>query len=105
MAGRSSKGRHFGPEPDALSVATRLAAERLREAGIGLEPLSAADRGPHMLGVVLPPAARDRAHASLAAADCYAAVRGDSLRIAPHLHNTLDEVERLTAALAAAVAG
>jgi selenocysteine lyase/cysteine desulfurase len=78
-------------------------AERLT--GIGLEPLPAADRGPHMLGVVLPPAARDRAPAALAAADCFAAVRGDSLRIAPHLHNTLDEVERLTAALAEAVAG
>src|SRR6266700_8431812 len=39
LAGRSSKGRHFGPQPDALGVATRLAAGRLREAGIVLEPL------------------------------------------------------------------
>ena len=36
--GRSSKGRHLA-SPDALGVATRLAAERLREAGIVLEPL------------------------------------------------------------------
>src|SRR3954452_15264877 len=36
--GRSSKGRHFA-SPDALGVATRLAAGRLREAGIVLEPL------------------------------------------------------------------
>jgi len=39
LAGRSSKGGHFGPQPDALGVATRLAAGRLREAGIILEPL------------------------------------------------------------------
>src|SRR6266516_3444911 len=39
LAGRSSKGRHFGPQPDALGVATRLAAGRLREAGIVVEPL------------------------------------------------------------------
>ena len=39
LAWRSSKGRHFGPEPDALGVATRLAAGQLREAGIVLEPL------------------------------------------------------------------
>jgi hypothetical protein len=39
LAWRSSKGRHFGSQPDALGVATRLAAVRLREAGIVLEPL------------------------------------------------------------------
>ena len=38
-ARRSSKGRHLASQPDALGVATRLAAGRLREAGIALEPL------------------------------------------------------------------
>jgi selenocysteine lyase/cysteine desulfurase len=33
--------------------------------------------------------------------DCFAALRGDSLRLAPHLHNTPDEVERLLGALGA----
>jgi AraC-like DNA-binding protein len=37
LASRSSK--HFGSQPDALGLATRLAAGRLREAGIVLEPL------------------------------------------------------------------
>ena len=31
--------KHFGSQPDALGLATRLAAGRLREAGIVLEPL------------------------------------------------------------------
>jgi hypothetical protein len=39
-AGRISAGQagNFGSQPDALGVATRLAARRLREAGIVLEP-------------------------------------------------------------------
>ena len=35
--------------------------------------------------------------------DCYAAVRGASLRIAPHLHTSGEDVERLLSALAGAV--
>jgi AraC-like DNA-binding protein len=34
-----SQERHFAAQPDALGVATRLAARRVREAGIALEPL------------------------------------------------------------------
>jgi AraC-like DNA-binding protein len=39
LAWHSSKGKHFVSQPDALGLATRLAAGRLREAGIALEPL------------------------------------------------------------------
>ena len=78
-------------------------AERL--GAIGLEPLPAERRGPHMLGVGLPAAARAAAPAALADAGCFAAVRGNSLRISPHLHNTPEEAERLADALAATVAG
>ena len=52
-----------------------------------------------MLGVGLPDAARERVLASLSEAGCYASPRGKSLRIAPHLHNTPEEVERLLGAL------
>lgn len=31
----------------------------------------------------------------MAAARCFAAVRGQSLRIAPHLHTTDDDIDRL----------
>src|SRR5215467_13761859 len=37
--GRRAKVRHLDLQPDALGVATRLAAGRLREAGIALKPL------------------------------------------------------------------
>jgi len=38
-SGRRAKARHLALQPDALGVATRLAARRLREAGIVLKPL------------------------------------------------------------------
>jgi hypothetical protein len=38
-SGRRAKARHLALQPDALGVATRLAAGRLREAGIDLKPL------------------------------------------------------------------
>ena len=38
-SGRRAKARHLALQPDALGVATRLAARRLREAGIVLQPL------------------------------------------------------------------
>jgi AraC-like DNA-binding protein len=38
-AAESSKERRFASQPEALGVATRLAAGRLREAGVTLEPL------------------------------------------------------------------
>ena len=84
-----------------LAETTRAIAAGAAE--LGLDPLPDDQRGPHMLGVRLPAEARASVTSSLADAGCYAALRGDSLRIAPHLHNTPDEVERLLGALAAAV--
>jgi selenocysteine lyase/cysteine desulfurase len=64
-----------------------------------LDPLPADQRGPHMLGVRMPEAVRNSVVPRLAAANCYAARRGEMLRLAPHLHvNDLD-VTRLADAL------
>ena len=52
-----------------------------------------------MIGIGLPEQIRTRASAALAQADCYAALRGDSLRISPHLHTTDQDVDRLLDAL------
>jgi selenocysteine lyase/cysteine desulfurase len=48
----------------------------------------------HMVGITPAPSPQ-----ALAAHGCVAAMRGDSLRISPHLHNTDDDVARLQAAL------
>jgi selenocysteine lyase/cysteine desulfurase len=71
---------------------------------LGLQPLPAEQRGPHLLGVRLPDSIRADVVASLAAFDCFAAVRGETLRIAPHLHVTDADIERLVYALAAVLA-
>jgi selenocysteine lyase/cysteine desulfurase len=52
-------------------------------------------RGPHMLGLRLPGQAGQRILPALAQAQCFAALRGDALRIAPHLHVTSADVDRL----------
>ena len=86
-----------------LAAVTGDIARRARE--LELDPLPDDQRGPHMLGVRLPDDVRKRILPALAEAGCYAALRGSSLRIAPHLHTTGEDVERLLAALAGAVHG
>jgi selenocysteine lyase/cysteine desulfurase len=88
---------------DALSGLTQEIMRRA--AAVGLKPLPAAQRGPHLLGVRLSDPVRARIVPELEAAGVYAAVRGRSLRISPHLHVDDHDVERLTAALAGATDG
>ncbi|WP_028933928.1 aminotransferase class V-fold PLP-dependent enzyme [Pseudonocardia spinosispora] len=83
-----------------LSELTGQLAARAVE--LGLDPVPTDRRGPHMLGVRLPPSVRSGIVAALASANCYAAVRGESLRISPHLHITDTDVECLLNALEAA---
>jgi selenocysteine lyase/cysteine desulfurase len=83
---------------DALAGVTDSVANVA--AALGLDPMPSDQRGPHMLGVRLPDTVRTRIAAGLAAADCYAAVRGEMLRLAPHLHVTDADVDRLADALA-----
>ncbi len=68
---------------------------------MGFDPLPADQRGPHLLGVRLPDAVRAEVVTGLAAANCFAAVRGEVLRLAPHLHVNDADVDRLLDALAA----
>ncbi len=52
-------------------------------------------RGPHMLGVNLPAGALAGAMSPLTKVNCFAAMRGASVRIAPHLHTTDEDVAHL----------
>jgi selenocysteine lyase/cysteine desulfurase len=85
-------------------IASELAEVTASVAGVatslGLDPLPADQRGPHMLGVRVPEAVRNTIVPGLAAADCYAARRGEMLRLAPHLHVNDVDVTRLADALA-----
>jgi selenocysteine lyase/cysteine desulfurase len=90
---------------DRIAATSELVTARLEDAGrsLGLDPVPRAGRGPHLLGLRLPPDVGGDVLEVLAAAGCHASVRGGSLRLAPHLHVTEDDVERLTAALGAVV--
>lgn len=84
----------------ALSGVTGVVAARA--AALGLRSLPAGQRGPHVLGLELPGSMRSDVVTALSAAHCFAAVRGRSLRVSPHLHVTDADIARLADALAAA---
>jgi selenocysteine lyase/cysteine desulfurase len=89
-----------------VAASLAVVTDRIAAAGseLGLTVAPAQQRGAHMLGLGIPNrATRDRILNALAAASCFAAVRGSSLRIAPHLHITEQDITRLLAALSAAV--
>ena len=79
----------------AATLAERTSDIARRVAGIGLEPMPDEQRGPHMLGVRLPDRALAKLISALTEVNCFAAVRGASLRISPHLHTTDEDVQRL----------
>ncbi|MCO1659860.1 aminotransferase class V-fold PLP-dependent enzyme [Pseudonocardia humida] len=84
----------------AAELAAVTATIGARAAELGLAAAGQADRGPHMLGLAVPDDRREAVLPALTAANCFASVRGRSLRIAPHLHTTDDDIERLVRALA-----
>jgi selenocysteine lyase/cysteine desulfurase len=86
----------------ALGRVTAVIAGRL--AAMGLEPsVPEGERSPHILGIAVPDSARDRIVPALERAGCYAALRGSTLRIAPHLHITDPDIDALTTALASSL--
>ena len=86
---------------EALAGITGTIAEQAAE--LGLDPLPVDRRGPHLLGLRVPAPVRAGIVARLAADNCFAALRGETLRLAPHLHVTDADVDRLVAALADAI--
>ena len=86
---------------DSLGEVTERIAAGVTE--LGLDPLPIQNRGPHLLGVSLPPDIRGDVLDALATAGCHAAIRGGSLRIAPHLHTTAEDIDTLLRALATAL--
>jgi selenocysteine lyase/cysteine desulfurase len=89
---------------DRIAAELEAITARLEQDGhdCGFDPVPRAGRGPHLLGLRLPPGAGGHVLDTLAAAGCHASVRGESLRLAPHLHVTAADLDRLAGALAAA---
>jgi selenocysteine lyase/cysteine desulfurase len=70
-----------------------------RAAGAGYEVLPYEQRCRHMIGMRLSAGVPARLPAALAAAGVYVSIRGDCIRIAPHLYNDASDIERLFAVM------
>jgi selenocysteine lyase/cysteine desulfurase len=62
---------------------------------VGYEVLPAAQRSAHLIGLRHPGGIPEGLPERLKAAQIYVSLRGDSIRVAPHLYNTLADIERL----------
>ncbi len=87
----------------AATLAVRTSELARRATELGLRPMPDEQRGPHLPGARLSEQAGARALSALAERNCFAAMRGTSLRISPHLHTTDEDVERLFDGLAHAI--
>jgi selenocysteine lyase/cysteine desulfurase len=67
---------------------------------LGLETAPEHLRGPHLMGIRFPGGLPDGLADSLAAQRIYVSIRGDSVRVAPHVYNSTADCDRLLAALA-----
>jgi selenocysteine lyase/cysteine desulfurase len=85
---------------ETLGTRTNEIARRADRLGLRAPPPDA--RAPHMLGLDLP-LGPDSVAAELAESQVIASVRGTSIRISPHLHNSQEDVDRLLDALASAI--
>jgi selenocysteine lyase/cysteine desulfurase len=80
---------------ETLGAATARIEARLRERGVAAQE----GRAPHFLSVRFPGGLPEGIEERLAAADVHVSLRGEWMRITPHLYNDEADVERLFGAL------
>ncbi|MCP4690661.1 MAG: aminotransferase class V-fold PLP-dependent enzyme [Desulfobacterales bacterium] len=85
----------------ALRGVTDRIAERAQE--LGFETAPQRTRAPHMLGLYLPDGLPANLSAILAQEKVFVSIRGNAIRVAPHLYNTPEDLDRLFMALEKAV--
>jgi selenocysteine lyase/cysteine desulfurase len=93
----------WGVPAIASSLAARNADIARRAATLGLEGLDAEQRAGHFLGLRFPHGIPEGLLGELKKAGVYVSVRGDSLRVTPHLYNDDADVDRLMHALERAI--
>ena len=95
--------RDWGVPAIADTLAARNGGIAERAAELGLESLDAQRRAGHFLGLRFPRGIPEGLLDGLKQAGVYVSVRGDSLRITPHLYNDDADVDRLMHALERAI--
>jgi selenocysteine lyase/cysteine desulfurase len=91
----------WGVEAIAANLAARTTAIAERAATLGLSSMPADRRAGHYLGLRFPEAPPAELPERLAKEQVYVSLRGDSLRVTPHLYNDEADIERLFAVLRA----
>jgi selenocysteine lyase/cysteine desulfurase len=84
---------------ETIGVLTDLIEEEAKKRGI--ETIPAKRRARHMIGLKLGSAVPEDLAARLAKERVFVSMRGESVRLSPHLYNTADDVDRLFAVLTA----
>ncbi len=82
---------------ETLACKTGMIADRARENG--LAPMAAHARAGHFLGIRFPGGVPDGLPERLAENQVYVSLRGDSLRVTPHLYNHEGDIDRLFSVL------
>ena len=78
---------------ETIGGLTDLIEKRAKERGI--EAIPAKRRARHMIGLKLGSAVPEDLAARLAESGVFVSVRGESVRVSPHLYNTAEDVDRL----------
>ncbi len=82
---------------ETLAAKTGMIADRARR--IGLAPMAAHARAGHFLGIRFPGGVPEGLPERLAESQIYVSLRGDSLRVTPHLYNHEGDIDRLFSVL------
>jgi selenocysteine lyase/cysteine desulfurase len=90
----------IGAVSETLGAATAALEARLGELGAA----ASAARAPHYLSVRFPHGLGDEIEERLAAAEVHVSLRGDRMRITPHLYNDEEDADRLVREIREAVA-
>jgi selenocysteine lyase/cysteine desulfurase len=86
---------------ETLQAKTDAIAERARQIGLVVAPRQV--RAPHLIGISNPGGFGKELPNVLAQEKVYVSVRGESIRIAPHLYTTEKDIDRLFSALQKAI--
>ena len=97
----------WGPENIAATLGPMTARLASAAAEIGFRPSAGEHRAPHYLALALPPGSRAedlaRVRAALAERRVFVSIRGDTIRVTPHLYNDDRDLDAFIAALRAAL--
>jgi selenocysteine lyase/cysteine desulfurase len=89
----------WGIEDIAVTLETKTSAIAARAKDIGFVVAPKHTRSPHLIGISKPGGFPKKLPNLLAEEKIFVSVRGESIRIAPHLYTTEEDIERLFSAL------